>query len=152
IIGSAAEENSRNRVDWEEGESYLLPCSKGIACGWIHKHTTNDDDDGESDKSDGLAPTNSRTLGDATADVVIYALKVSPETLQSMESNGLPEETSCWVKKSLELFHQCLAKLQPQNDDSQQDKSNDDSNIAGGGIPLSEEESLTMNLIVELAQ
>ena len=43
IIGSASEENGRKRVNWTEGSSYLLPASKGIACGWIHKPTASTD-------------------------------------------------------------------------------------------------------------
>lgn len=148
IIGSAAEENRRKRVNWEEGSAYLLPCSKGIACGWIHK-IADDPESGKSDTSDegdstSIPPT------DATDDVVIYVLKVSPETLQNMEDVD-PEQTECWVMKAYELFRQCLAKSQPPNDNTQKDKSDDNGNIAMGGIPLSDEESLMMNLIIELA-
>ena len=146
IIGSAAEENSRKRVTWEEGSSHLLPCSKNIACGWVHKLLADDDEANIKCDSEGDSSI-SRPLTDAS-DVVIYALKVTPETLDSMENN-IPKDTSCWVNKSYELFHKCLAKLQPQNGGAQKDGGNI---IIGGGVPLSADESLTMNLIIELAQ
>ena len=49
IIGSASEENGRKRVNWTEGSSYLLPASKGIACGWIHKPTASTDNHNTAD-------------------------------------------------------------------------------------------------------
>lgn len=136
IIGSAAEENGRKRVDWEEGSAYILPCAKGLACGWIHKI----------DKDDSNNKQESTVGGDCTrnSDVVIYALKVSPETLTD---EGTSKETwPCWVQKSYELFRKCLEKKEPE---SSGDSSDDENNLRG--IPLSKEDSLSMELIVELA-
>lgn len=144
IIGSAAEENTRKRVNWEEGASYFLPQSKGIACGWINKKIAVD----ESKNVTAVGDSTSRQASSDTdtKDVVIYALKISPDALQSMEEEDMPEDTPCWVKKSYELFRQCLAKNGVQEDTS------DAGSTAIEGIPLSDEESLAMNLIVELAQ
>ena len=164
IIGSASEENGRKRVNWTEGSSYLLPASKGIACGWIHKptastdnHNTADTDNANSQKKDdkttakesdgdakteiGLATDNSnlatdtdnsdgqkngsnaaaanKTTEDSAAtttennlassttimeevkDVIIYVLKVSPETLDNMNKNTSDDgnHLPCWVKE-----------------------------------------------------
>ena len=54
IIGSAAEENSRKHVNWTQHSCYLLPASKGIACGYIHKPAAVDvDTKSESTKMNG---------------------------------------------------------------------------------------------------
>jgi len=140
IIGSAAEENTRKRVNWEEGASYLLPCSKGIACGWIHKKLDTDDSKREKNNT---AEGVGRPTSDVR-DVMIYALKVSPDTLLSMKGN-ISEDTQCWVKKAYELFGQCLAKTGT-------DGTSDDGSGAIEGILLSDEESLMMSLILELVQ
>jgi len=147
IIGSAAEENERKAVNWEEGSAYLLPCLKGVACGWIHKRIDDTDN-----KKDDNAENDSTTIvrDDDIDDVVLYVLKVSPETLQSMEGKNT-DDMSCWVGKSYELFRQCLAKSQPQNGDGQKVKS-DDKDATTEGILLSDEESSTMSLIAALAE
>jgi hypothetical protein len=36
IIGSSDEEKTRNVLDWEEGDIYLVPSNGGKAVGWIH--------------------------------------------------------------------------------------------------------------------
>ena len=131
-IGSAAEESSRKKVGWEEGSAYFLPCSKGVTCGWIHALA----DDAETKHA---------------ADVVAYSLKISPETLQSMDEKQ-PEDMSCWVAKSKELFRRCLAKSQLQSGDDENENLDNKRDEAIESVALSDEESMTMNLIVELVQ
>jgi len=174
IIGSAAEENSRRLVNWSEGSSYLLPASKGIACGWIHKSVPTDNDtadnnatsDAANEKNDSTSkaeiptPTESSTTNTSTAsdvkDMIVYALKVSPETLESMNSKSIPDDLPCWVQKSYELFQRCLSteKIKAnQQDDTKQNTTHDgvvEKNELEG-IKLSNDESLSMNLIIELA-
>lgn len=201
IIGSAAEERDRKRVRWEAGSSYLLPCAKGIACGWIHRPNgppgdsgTDDggggggDGDGDDDalrgpsstagaaaadrvegrrKRDRGAPPRADDAGAPTTtndpaaeDVVIYSLKASPETLSGMEDKDLDEEgLSCWVEKSYKLFRRCLARSQRQtktrsgSDALDVGKSEGVGTDAGmEGVPLSEEESAIMGLILELVK
>ena len=112
IIGSATEENSRRLVNWSEGSSYLLPASKGIACGWVHKpdDTTeadaatdnetaavterekDDEDDAKAEiPADSATITTSQSSTDVK-DLIIYALKVSPETLESMNNKSIPDD------------------------------------------------------------
>lgn len=162
IIGSAAEEHKRKRVHWESGSSYLLPCSKGIACGWIHKPATAAADDTENGKSENITSTTTTTSSTTnnayTEDVVIYSLKASPETLLGMKDKNLDKDVSCWVKLSYELFQQRLAKssqLQTHDDDGggqKKENSEDVENEATDDISLTEEESMTMSLIIELAK
>lgn len=132
IISSAAEKNSRKNVGWQEGSAYFLPCSKGVTCGWIHALA----DDAETKNA---------------ADLVVYSLKMSPETLQSMDEKKT-EDMSCWVAKSKELFRRCLAKSQLQSGDDKNENTDNKRNEAIESIALSDEESMTMNLIVELVQ
>lgn len=68
--------------------------------------------------------------------------------------DGPPEDASCWVKKSHELFRRCLAKTQQNNNTGagEDASSPNDERTAIEGIPLSEEDGFDMNLIVELAQ
>jgi len=154
----------------------LLPASKGIACGWIHKSATatedtttdnettaaadskkNDDSTAKTEKqlTDSTATTNTQTASDVK-DLIAYALKVSPETLESMNSNSTQEELPCWVQKSYELFQQCLStkiKVEQPNDNKPKDNTTDDGVEKNEleGIKLSNDESLSMNLIIELA-
>lgn len=158
IIGSAAEENSRKRVNWEGGSSYFLPCDKGIACGWVHR--LSDDAANDKDISSGDAGD---TDGDGkepppdVADVVVYSLKVSPETLKKGtdddEDAGLENaSSSCWVQECLKLFRLCVEGFRPPSDDAGINGSDDGEDAAiGGGIALAVEESLAMELIIELA-
>ena len=214
IIGSAAEENGRKRVNWKEGASYLLPASKGIACGWIHKPTASTDNDNttdtayiktdtqmngnnntaakeetdgdakteiglatdnninlttDTDNSDGqkngsnTTTTESNLVSSTTArteevnDVIIYVLKVSPETLDNMNSdndNPLP----CWVKESYKLLRQCLNNKTQTNELQHNSDMKNGITVDDGekndleGVPLSDDECVTMNLIVELAR
>ena len=82
----------------------------------------------------------------------MYSLKVSPETLEKMK---VDETTNGWVKESYELFQQCLAK---KTDHPQEVKGGEDINarsspdIGSAAIQLTEEQSLKLNLIIELAQ
>ena len=127
-------------MNWKEGESYFLPCSKGIACGWIHSPIAPDDtatkansinDDTTSTTEKEQAASDETTAPED--DIVIYSLKVSHETLKGLPPN-LPEddEASCWVKKSLGLFRSCLAKLEEQKQPSSDDERplNDDKKVA----------------------
>ena len=154
----------------------MLPASKGIACGWIHKPastysdannvTPTDTDDTANEKNDGNTkaeiPTDSATTNKQTAvdvkDMIVYALKVSSETLVSMNDKPTPENLPCWVQKSYELFQQCLSakniKAEQPNDTKQNDNKTDDGVDERNeleGIKLSNDESLSMNLIIELA-
>ena len=223
IIGSASEENGRKRVNWTEGSSYLLPASKGIACGWIHKPTASTDNgstadtdnaktdsqkkddtekeaDGHAKTEIGLATDNnnlgtdtdnkdgqkngsntavanntkedsaatttennlaaSTTIMEEVKDVIIYVLKVSPETLDNMSMNTSDTDNPlpCWVKESYKLLLQCLNnKTQANEQQHVTDMENGITDDDGEkndleGIPLSDDECVTMNLIVELAQ
>jgi len=159
-------------VNWSEGSSYLLPASKGIACGWIHKsdntdtdnndaastaNEKNEDDTAQAEKqpTDSSAITTSQTTSDVK-DMIVYVLKVSPETLDSMNKSK-PDDLPCWVQKSYELFQQCLStekiKAEQPNDIKQNDSTTDDGVEKNEleGIKLSNDESLSMNLIIELA-
>ena len=159
-------------MSWLEGSSYLLPASKGIACGWIHKSATATEDTttdetaavtereqkNEDDDKVEKIPTDSSTTNTSTAtdvkDMIVYALKVSPETLESMSNKSTQEELPCWVQKSFELFKQCLStekiKAEQPNDTKQNGTTDDEKNELEG-IKLSNDESLSMNLIIELA-
>jgi len=163
-------------VNWSEGSSYLLPASKGIACGWIHKPTTYDttdndannnrtvaataneknEDDAKAEKlpTDSSTTTNTQTASDIK-DMIVYVLKVSPETLERMNNKSIPDDLPCWVQKSYELFQQCLStekiKADQQGDTKQNDSTTDEEKNELEGIKLSNDESLSMNLIIELA-
>ena len=162
-------------MNWTEGSSYLLPASKGIACGWIHKSAANtkdiptttdnnaasaanekNDDDTKAEKQ----PTDSSTTQSTTAtdvkDLIVYALKVSSETLEIMNNKSTSDDLPCWVQKSYELFQQCLStekiKAEQQDDTKQNDSTTEsDRRNELEGIKLSNDESLSMNLIIELA-
>ena len=82
IIGSAAEENSRRLVNWSDGSSYLLPASKGIACGWIHKDNETAIDTANeksvNDTNNAEIPTDSTTTSNTQTaidvkDLIVYA-------------------------------------------------------------------------------
>ena len=163
-------------MNWTEGSSYLLPASKGIACGWIHKPvnietaatnnnatsgTANEKND-DSTKAEKIqaesTTTNKQTASYDVKDLIVYALKVSPETLDSMNNKSIPDDLPCWVQKSYELFQQCLSakniKAEQPNDTKQNDNKTDDGVDERNeleGIKLSNDESLSMNLIIELA-
>ena len=80
-------------------------------------------------------------------DVIIYSLKVSPDILADWKVGGdIPADASSWVQKSRELFHRCLAKYISNNEIH---TTNDD--YSSGGIELSNDESLLMSVIIELA-
>ena len=163
-------------MNWSEGSSYLLPASKGIACGCIHKPATTDNDATDNESAavteseqkneddakaeiptDSSTTTNTSTATTVVKDMIVYALKVSSETLESMNSKSTPEELPCWVQKSYELFQQCLStekiKAEQPNDDTKQNTAAHDGVEKNEleGIKLSNDESLTMNLIIELA-
>ena len=151
----------------------MLPASKGIACGWIHKpantdaanndttaataNETNQDDDTSKAEipTDSATETNTSITTTDVKDLIVYALKVSPETLESMNNKSTPDDLPCWVQKSYELFQQCLStekiKAEQPNDTKQNDKTteSDETNDLEG-IKLSNDESLSMNLIIEL--
>lgn len=151
IIGSAAEEGSRTIVHWKEGCAYLLPHCQGIACGWIPKFAV--ENEKNDDATAGDSADNKTPFSDIS-DVVIYSLKVSPDTL-STESSDVPADASSWVRKAHELFHRCLANSMPMqkvndgNGTTTIDSSHDDD--VRGGIELSNNESLLMSEIIELA-
>ena len=152
----------------------MLPASKGIACGWIHKPATaetaktinettgaaseknQDDDTSKAKKTTDSTTTTQSTTSTDVKDMIVYALKVSPETLESI-SNKSTEELPCWVQKSYELFQQCLStekiKAEQPNDNKPKDNTTDDGVEKNEleGIKLSNDESLSMNLIIELA-
>ncbi|KAL3768400.1 hypothetical protein ACHAW5_000767 [Stephanodiscus triporus] len=181
IIGSAAEERSRRRLDWREGSSYLLARSDGMACGWIHKRGGGGGGDnvrgerrndyGEADEGGGSATPNDDDDGGPTTtdvdDVVLYSLKVSAETLRGME-DAVPEGASTWVRRSRELFlgrlagertDDALRRRRPRNSDDRVeedgggDDSRDDRTIAPPeGIVLTDDETLTMRLVIDLAR
>ena len=151
IIGSAAEENSRKRVEWATGSSYFLPCSKGIACGWIHKldesgNSTETYDNKKADSSD-----------DGEREVIVYALKVSPETLLSMDDN-LPDSMSPWVKMSHNLFSKCIANLSAKRTETEEDDriTNEKTNCVNEnpieGISMSAIESVNVRDIIRLVE
>jgi hypothetical protein len=81
-------------------------------------------------------------------DVIIYSLKVSPDILTTwmVGDDNIPADASSWVQKSRELFHRCLAKYISNNEIH---TTNDD--YSSGGIELSNDESLLMSVIIELA-
>jgi len=158
-------------VNWSEGSSYLLPASKGIACGWNHTPATTDND--ATDNNDAASTANEKNADDIKAeklttdsattntqtasdvkDMIVYALKVSPETLESMSNKSTSDDLPCWVQKSYELFQQCLStekiKAEQPNDDTKQNTDAVEKNELEG-VKLSNDESLSMNLIIELA-
>ena len=82
-------------------------------------------------------------------DVILYALKVSPETLESR----IPDDVPCWVSDAYSLFQQCLpTKLKDSDNTTNENGSGSGNNNNLEGIPLSEEQSVKMNLIVELVR
>jgi len=149
----------------------LLPASKGIACGWIHKpdnteatadnnatsDTANEQNDDSTAKAeipaDSSTTTNNIQSTSDVKDMIVYALKVSPETLE-MSNKSTSDDLPCWVQKSYELFQQCLStekiKAEQPNDDTKQNTDAVEKNELEG-IKLSNDESLSMNLIIELA-
>lgn len=150
IIGSAAEEGSRIIVHWKEGCAYLLPHCQGIACGWIPKLAVENEKNDDATAGDSA---NNKTPFSDISDVVIYSLKVSPDTL-STESSDLPADASSWVRKSHELFHRCLANIRSIREANSGDgaitiESSHDDDVRGG-IELSNDESLLMSEIIVL--
>ena len=145
IIGSAAEENTRNRVNWEEGSSYFLPCSKGIACGWVHKRN----EEYESNKKCETAEVDSQSEAD---DVVVYVLKVSLDAFHDMDEN-VPDVASLWVNKLYHLFSRCIKKLNTGNDKTSCGVESISRNRnTMEGILLTTEESLDIVNIVQLVE
>ena len=170
IIGSAYEESTRKQLDWVRGTSYLLPKCTGIACGWVVRHgpgaVKDDDDDDDETMSDNKS-TDVSVDNDAAADAVImYSLKISSNDLQSM-IHALPTDDtvsggtspSTWVVKARELF---LGRLSSLNavEEKKMNKYDDDGNDVDIAvdesslkdcIALSENETASMKLIIELA-
>ena len=111
------------------------------------------------------ADTTSTTTTDIVVDdnvVVMYSLKVSSNDLQSMVHTVPVVGTSTWVMKARELFLGRLAvltveKAKKKNDGNTTRQYNDDDDIAEHPeeeedcIALSENETATMRLIIELA-
>lgn len=144
IIGSAAEENSRTKVDWDEGRSYFFPCLKGIACGWIHKQ-----DGSENNKSDVTANS-----ADSDMEVVIYMLKVSSEVIDDGEK--LPINMPQWVKQMHQIFCKNVGVISPEGNE---DKTNNECKKTEEGnetrspmeeMFLSEEDSESIREIIRL--
>lgn len=80
-------------------------------------------------------------------DVIIYSLKVSPDILTDWKVGGdIPADALPWVLKSHEMFHRCLSNYIPTNEIK---TTIDD--CSSGGIELSNDESLLMSVIIELA-
>eukprot|EP00569_Conticribra_weissflogii_P011555 CAMPEP_0171384958 /NCGR_PEP_ID=MMETSP0879-20121228/38741_1 /TAXON_ID=67004 /ORGANISM="Thalassiosira weissflogii, Strain CCMP1336" /LENGTH=310 /DNA_ID=CAMNT_0011897249 /DNA_START=20 /DNA_END=952 /DNA_ORIENTATION=+ len=148
IIGSAAEENSRTKVDWDEGRSYFFPCLKGIACGWIHKQDGSENnknsrkkvdwEEGRSyffpclkgiacgwiHKQDGSENNKSDVAAnsaDSDMEVVVYILKVSSEVIDDGEK--LPINMPQWVKQMHQIFCKNVGVISPEGNE---DKTNNE--------------------------
>ena len=71
-----------------------------------------------------------------------------------MNDKPTPDDLPCWVQKSYELFQQCLSmtiKADQPNDTKQNTTDDEVEKNELEGIKLSNDESLSMNLIIELA-
>ena len=81
-------------------------------------------------------------------DVIIYSLKVSPDILTNWKvgDDDIPADVSPWVLKAHEMFHRCLSNYIPTNEIK---TTIDD--CSSGGIEISNDESLLMSVIIELA-
>ncbi len=116
-----------------------MPHLEGIACGWIQKLAIESERDDNS--SSPKCSTNNRVVSDV-CDVVIYSLKVSPDTLSTWAVGcDFPAGASSWVRNSHELFHRCLV--------NKVTRSNNEYSL--GGTELSDDEASLMSVIIELA-
>mmetsp|Transcript_2277 Transcript_2277/g.3459 ORF Transcript_2277/g.3459 Transcript_2277/m.3459 type:complete len:250 (+) Transcript_2277:76-825(+) len=106
IIGSAAEESSRKFVNWKQGSSYFLPCSSGIACGWVNTTTITDEKSSTTDNDD----VKNTPGGGEDDNVVVYTMKVSPRDLERNQKEEETQQLSPWVAKAVELFGSLSSK------------------------------------------
>ncbi len=145
IIGSAAEENSRKKVDWDEGGAYFFPCLHGIACGWIHK------EDGSENNDSDVA----RNSADGEMEVVIYVLKVSSDVLLN-DGEEMPPNKPQWVKKMQLLFSNNIGSISSEGNE---DGNTSEFKIIEGcsetqnpmeGIRLTDEDSERIREIIRL--
>mmetsp|Transcript_23676 Transcript_23676/g.52903 ORF Transcript_23676/g.52903 Transcript_23676/m.52903 type:complete len:283 (+) Transcript_23676:214-1062(+) len=101
ILGSKAEKESRRRVSWIEGASFLLPYSKGVATGWIHR-AAQDVDGNEADQKDEKLDKNF-TGKDGVEPIVFYAIKATSDAIKSL-NDYMPTDVPPWIMAAHELL------------------------------------------------
>ena len=137
VIGSKDEEESRRRVNWIEGASFLLPYSKGVATGWIHG-AAEDVDDNEADQSDEKPNTNFTGKDGIVEPVVFYAIKATPDAIKSL-SDYMPSGAPAWVVAAHELLD-CA------------DETDTSSVHEVEGLMKSADETLKVSQVIDLAE
>ena len=127
IIGSAAEENDRKVMNWEQGRAYFLPVAKGTGCGWICTQSDNKNVGSIQDKqSDDVS---------SPIDALVYILKVTVDAL-SEELDSAP----AWVEEAKEL-------VSPKCNNDETEKTADSNGMEG--IHLQSDESAKVRQIIE---
>ncbi|EJK65353.1 hypothetical protein THAOC_13794 [Thalassiosira oceanica] len=101
ILGSKAEKESRRQVSWIEGASFLLPYSKGVATGWIHR-AAQDVDGNEADQKDEKLDKNF-TGKDGVEPIVFYAIKATSDAIKSL-NDYMPTDVPPWIMAAHELL------------------------------------------------
>lgn len=88
IVGSRDEENSRKVEDWTSEYGYFYKSNGGKAIGWVNEKTKSDE---------------GRNVSDTSADVVLYVIKATKETVESANTEESMDE-STWGGKVLHIF------------------------------------------------
>ena len=109
VIGSKDEEESRRRVNWTEGAAFILPHSKGVATGWIHRTAEDSGPDlaeNEAEKRDEkveCGPPNASLAEKDGIVVVFYAIKATPDAIKSL-NDCMPPGAPPWIMTAHELL------------------------------------------------
>ena len=93
IVGSRDEENSRQAEDWTSKCGYLYKSNGGKAIGWVNEKTKSDQ---------------GRNVSDTSADVVLYVIKATKETVESANTQE-SVDGSTWEGKVLHIFQKYIA-------------------------------------------
>lgn len=91
-----------------------MPCSSGIACGWVNTTTNTTEVKSSSDREDGEKPS---VVSDEDDTVVLYTIKVSPTDLERNQKEEETQQLSPWVAKAVELFTDSIGS-EEANDES----------------------------------
>ncbi len=78
-----------------------MPCSSGIACGWVNTTTITKEKISTDDNVDAKNPSGG---GGEDDNVVVYTMKVSPRDLERNQKEDETQQLSPWVAKAVELF------------------------------------------------
>lgn len=89
VVGSKTEQESRQRVSWEEGQATFLKANGGKVVGWVNNEK-------EDDKL--------LNADDVSQNVIFYSLKTTKDYLK----DAVVDDSDAWNSKLLSLFKRIL--------------------------------------------